>query len=132
MDYQQALAHAQQTQAANVVGLQIHGRTVEVFRPRFCHQAGALKVEYRESMLFQHGYEQAVLESEQLPVEALDLDYFVAPLSEEELDSVFAEQSEVLLHRLLDGSPDPLRCINPRDKALFTSWCISELAARNG
>lgn len=132
MDYRQALARAHQTQAANIVGLQIHGRSVEVYRPRYCRQDGELKVEYREAMLFQHGYEQSTLGSDQLPVDAQDLDFFVTPLSEEELDSAFSEQGEVLLHRLLEGAPDPKVCHNPRDKAYFTSWCISELANRNG
>ncbi|MEH6470744.1 MAG: hypothetical protein V7752_05780 [Halopseudomonas sp.] len=132
MDFQAALAHATESKAATVVGLQMHGRTIEVYRPRFFHREGQCKVEYREAMLFQHGYEQGVLNHDQLPGEAFDLDYFVAPLSEDELDSIFDQEGEVLLHRLLDGSPDPQQCINARDKAAFTSWCISTLAQRNG
>ncbi|MEH6651180.1 MAG: hypothetical protein V7707_14230 [Motiliproteus sp.] len=132
MDLQSALAHATQTHESNVVGLQIHGRKIEVFRPRFCQQDGQCKVEHSEAILFQHGYEQGVLERDQLMGDAMELDYFVAPLSDDELDSAFDQQGENLLHRLLDGAPDPQRCINARDKAMFTSWCISTLAERNG
>lgn len=132
MDYQSALAHATESKAATVVGLQMHGRTIEVYRPRFSPAEGCCKVEYREGMLFQSGYEQGVLDPDQLPGEALELDYFVTPLSEDELDSVLRKEGETLLHRLLAGSPDPERCINARDKAAFTSWCISTLAERNG
>lgn len=132
MNLQSALAHATQTNVANVIGLKIHGRTIEVFRPRFCKQAGQCKVEYREAMLFQHGYEQGVLERDQLPGDALALEYIESPLSDDELDSVIGQQSEAMLHSLLDGAPDPQQCLNARDKAQFTSWCISALAERNG
>ena len=131
MDFQSALARTSKTKSANLVGLQIHGRTVEVYRPRFCQEEGRCKVEYREAMLFQHGFEQDVYNHEQLPGEALALSYFEAPLSEDELDSMFDQCGENLLHRLLDGAPDPQRCQSPRDKAAFTSWCISTLAERN-
>ena len=106
MDFQAALEFATERNAATVIGLQIHGRSI--------------------------GYEQSVLKQNQLSGEALSLNYFVAPLSEDELDSALNEEGEALLHRLLDGSPDPQRCINARDKAAFTSWCISALAQRNG
>ncbi len=132
MDLQSALAHAAQTNATTVIGLQIHGRTIEVYRPRFDRQQGQCKVEYRETMLFQHGYEQGLLNHDQLPGDALELDYFETPMSDDELDSVFGQQGETLLHRLLDGAPDPQQCLNARDKARFTSWCISALAERNG
>ena len=132
MDYQAALAHATESKAATVVGLQIHGRTLEVYRPRFSSLEGCCKVEYREGMLFKSGYEQGVLNHDQLPGEALELNYFETPLSEDELDSVLCKEGETLLHCLLTGSPDPQRCINARDKAAFTSWCISTLAERNG
>ncbi|MEH6823704.1 MAG: hypothetical protein V7629_07355 [Motiliproteus sp.] len=132
MDFQAAVAHATDSKAATVIGLQIHGRTIEVYRPRFSPQEGRCQVEYREGMLFQSGYEQDLLYQDQLPGEALSLDYFVAPLSEDELDSVLSEEGEMMLHHLLAGSPDPQRCINARDKAAFTSWCITTLAARNG
>lgn len=132
MDFQAAVAHATESNAATVVGLQMHGRTIEVYRPRFSHREGRCNVEYREGLLFQNGYEAGVLNHDQLPGEALNLNYFVAPFSEDELDAVLSKEGETLLHRLLDGSPDPQRCINARDKAAFTSWCISTLAERNG
>ncbi|MFT6916431.1 MAG: hypothetical protein ACJAWL_002766 [Motiliproteus sp.] len=132
MDYQAALAHATESNAATVVGLQMHGRSFEVYRPRFFSAEGCCKVEHREGMLFQSGYEQDILRPDQLPGEALSLDYFETPLSENELDSVLSKEGETLLHCLLAGSPDPGRCINARDKAAFTSWCISALARRNG
>tara|TARA_R110002167_G_scaffold98718_3_gene259363 strand:- start:16504 stop:16902 length:399 start_codon:yes stop_codon:yes gene_type:complete len=132
MDFQAALEFATERNAATVIGLQIHGRSIEVYRPRFSHHEGRCNVEYREGLLFQNGYEQSVLKQNQLSGEALSLNYFVAPLSEDELDSALNEEGETLLYRLLDGSPDPQRCINARDKAAFTSWCISALAQRNG
>ena len=132
MDFQAALAHATENNTATVVGLQMHGRTVEVYRPRFSAAEGRCQVEYCEGLLFQSGFEQGVLNHDQLPGEALGLDYFVTPLSETELDAVLSKEGETLLHRLLTGSPDPQRCINARDKAAFTSWCIATLAERNG
>lgn len=131
MDYKAALALSQ-TGPANVVGLQICGRTVEVYRPRFCEKDGTLKVEYREGALFQQQQDRALFERDQLPVDARQLRYFVAPMSDTELDQVIDGQPEIMLHRLLAGAPDPQRCNSPRDKAAFTSWCISTLAARNG
>lgn len=132
MDLHAALQHAQEQQAATVVGLQIHGRTIEIYRPRFSNVEGQCRVEYHEGQLFQNGYEQSTFNRDQIPGDALDLDYFVAPVSEEELDSIFGQQGEVVVHRLLEGAPDPQKCCSPRDKAAFTSWCISTLAERNG
>lgn len=132
MDLQSALAQATQSNVANVIGLTIHGRTIEVYRPRFCQQAGQCKVEYRESMLFQHGYALDTLKRDQLPDDALELEYFETRMSDAELDTVFGQQGEKMLHRLLEGAPDPQRCLSARDKAQFTSWCISTLAERNG
>ncbi|WP_210397822.1 hypothetical protein [Motiliproteus sediminis] len=131
MDYKAALAHSRQG-SANVVGLQICGRTVELYRPRFCRTAGKLQIEYREGALFQQQQEQALFEREHMPADAQRIRYFVAPMSDAELDQVIEGQPEMMLHRLLEGAPDPSRCASPRDKAAFTSWCISTLAERNG
>jgi len=131
MDYKAALALSQ-TGPANVVGLQICGRNVEVYRPRLCKKDGKLKVEYREGALFQQQRDRALFDREQLPLDARQIRYFVAPMSDAELDQVIDGQPEMMLHRLLDGSPDPQRCTSPKDKAAFTSWCISTLANRNG
>lgn len=132
MDYQTALAHARKSRAANIVGLQLHGRTIEVFRPRYCQQDDKCRIEYREGALFQDYTGHESYDGDAAPQEAMEADYFVAPCSDEELDAVIEAQGEEILHRLLEGAPDPRDCINPRDKAAFTSWCISTLAARNG
>ncbi len=132
MDFQAALTRATESKAATVIGLQMHGRTLDVYRPRFSAVEGCCKVEHCEGLLFKSGFEQGVLNHDQLPGEALGLDYFETPLSEDELDAVLSKEGETLLHRLLTGSPDPQRCINARDKAAFTSWCIATLAKRNG
>ncbi len=132
MDLLAALAHTRENHAANVVGLLIHGRTIEVFRPRYSEAQGRCQVEYREGLLFQRLTETELYDSSDcLPDDAAEADYFVAPLSDAELDSVFQQRGEVILHRLLDGAPDPAACDTPRDKAAFTSWCISTLAQRN-
>ena len=132
MDLQAALAHASENRASNVVGLQLHGRTIEVYRPRFSRDKGECEIEYREGMLFHGQSECETLGSEALPDDAADIDYFVAPLSDAELDAVFDQTGEMILHRLLEGAPNPEGCDTPRDKAAFTSWCISALAQRNG
>ncbi len=132
MDLQAALAHASENRAANVVGLQIHGRSIEVYRPRFCRDKGRCEVEYREGLLFQEQTDRDLYESESLPEDASDIDYFVAPLSDAEMDAIIDQNGEMILHRLLEGAPDPVGCDTPRDKAAFTSWCISTLAQRNG
>ncbi|MCW8883786.1 MAG: hypothetical protein OQK12_00865 [Motiliproteus sp.] len=132
MDLQAALAHASEYRAANVVGLQLHGRTIEVYRPRFSRDKGVCEVEYREGMLFHGQSECEMLERESLPEDATEIDYFVAPLSDSELDAVIDQNGEMILHRLLEGAPNPEDCDTPRDKAAFTSWCISALAQRNG
>lgn len=130
MDYKAALALSQKG-SANVVGLQICGRTVEVYRPRFCKADGKTQMEYREGALFHRQQERAMFSREHLPDDARRIRYFVAPMSDTELDQVIEDQPEVMLHRLLDGSPDPKSCTSPRDKAAFTSWCISTLAKHN-
>jgi len=79
MDYKAALALSQ-TGPANVVGLQICGRTVEVYRPRFCKAAGKLTVEYCEGALFQQQRDRVLLDRDQLPHEARQIRYFVAPM----------------------------------------------------
>ncbi len=132
MDLQAALAHASNNLAANVVGLQIHGRTIEVYRPRFRTDTGKCLVEYREGQLFHDQTDHDTFESECLPEDAAEIDYFVAPLSDTELDSVIDQNGEVILHRLLEGAPDPHGCDSPREKAAFTSWCISRLAQQSG
>ena len=147
MDLQAALAHASEHNVANVVGLQLHGRSIEVYRPRFCKDEGTYQLEYREGLLFQEQELQEqelqepvfqgsvgsdVLDGEHIPEEAAELDYFVAPISEDELDTIFNQRGEVILHRLLEGAPSPEGCESPREKAAFTSWCIATLAARNG
>ncbi|WP_207062899.1 hypothetical protein [Motiliproteus sp. SC1-56] len=132
MDLETALAHARQSRAANIVGIQLHGRNVEVFRPRYCQQAETWRIEYREGALFQNVGAREEFDRDQAPQDAAEVDYFVAPLSEEEMDAVIEAQGEIILHRLLEGAPDPAQCRNPRDKAAFTSWCISTLAERNG
>jgi hypothetical protein len=47
------------------------------------------------------------------------------------LDAVFNCSGEEIVHQLLKGAPDPVGCESPRDKAAFTSWCITTLAEQN-
>ncbi len=131
MDLKAALAHTKQHKASNVVGLQIYGRTIELFRPRYFDGEDCCRIEYREGALFHDYSDKAVFDTDNLPADGRDAKYFVAPLEDAELDSLIESRSEVMLHRLLDGAPDPSSCINPRDKAVFTTWCISALAAKN-
>ncbi|OMH25865.1 hypothetical protein [Motiliproteus sp. MSK22-1] len=132
MDLQAALTLASQHNAANVIGLQLHGRSIEVYRPRYSEGGKRCQVEYREGMLFQDPVGCDLLEKDSLPEDASQLDYFVAPLSDDELDAIIDQRGEVILHRLLEGAPNPEGCDSPRQKAAFTSWCIAALAQRNG
>ena len=97
MDLQSALAHATQTHAANVVGLQIHGRTIEVYRPRFDRLQGQCKVEYREAMLFQHSCDRGMLDHDQLPGDALELNYFEMLMSDEGTEDAITGKGAALV-----------------------------------
>ena len=132
MDLQAALTLASQNHTTNVIGLQLHGRSIEVYRPRYSEGAKRCQVEYREGMLFQDPVGRDLLDKDSLPENASELDYFVAPMSDEELDVIIDQRGEVILHRLLEGAPNPENCQSPREKASFTSWCIATLAQRNG
>ena len=132
MDLQAALAHASEYHVANVVGLQLHGRSIEVFRPRFSEDNGKCQIEHREGLLFQEPGGADMLDDRDLTEDAAALDFFVAPVTDAELDAIVAQSGEKILHRLLDGAPNPEQCESPKEKAAFTSWCISTLAHRNG
>ncbi len=128
MDLHTAMARAKEGDASPIIGLRIYGRQLEIYRPHYDPARDQYRVQYREDELFCGSREQGDCDPQQAP---LDLRYFEAPMSSSELDDVLNQQGEVVLHRLLQGAPDPRRCNTPRDKAAFTSWCISALADRS-
>lgn len=130
MDLKTAMARSRKG-SANLVGLQLCGPSLEVFRPRLCGQSGQVRVERRTGALFDSGSQREMLSDQSLPPEARDCRYFEAPLSDEEFDRLIEQGPETMLHRLLKGAPDPQSCQSPRDKAAFTSWCIATLAHHN-